>query len=217
MQDNQILIIEDDQALRKMMAAVLGHQGYSILQASSLRSAMDILNNEPLIKCVIQDLGLPPIPHSTEAGLESMREILAIKPWLKVIVLTGQDKQDAATQAIKQGAFDFLQKPVSMDHLLAAISRALLFFDSEKNLVSQGCFAVQLNSELDEGGLKGSKEGFELQLIKRVLEEEKYHISKTAARLGIRRENLYYLFRKHEIDSDWVHFMHEHRKYPDSK
>ncbi|WP_044407676.1 response regulator [Thiomicrospira microaerophila] len=211
-QDNQILIIEDDQALRKMISAVLSQQGYKALQAKNLATAMEILDSESGIKCVVQDLGLPPKPHSIEAGLGSMRQILSMRPWLKVIVLTGHDKQDAATQAIKEGAFDFLQKPVSMDLLLAAISRALLFFDTEKNLTTQGCFAVSLNSSLDDSGLKGSKEGFELNLIKRVLEEENYRILNVAKRLGVRRENLYYLFRKHGIDSEWVHRMHAQRK-----
>jgi DNA-binding NtrC family response regulator len=211
-QDNQILIVEDDQALKKMMAAVLGQHGYKVWQASNLASAKKTLISESGIKCVIQDLGLPPQPNSTEAGLRSMREILAMKPWLKVIVLTGQDKEDAATQAIKEGAFDFLQKPVAMDLLLSAISRALLFFDSEKSLTRQGHFSVHLNSELDVAGLKGSKEDFELNLLKRVLEEEDYNVTKVADRLGIRRENLYYLFRKHKVDAEWIHRMQSERK-----
>jgi two-component system, response regulator RegA len=206
-QTNQILIIEDDKALIKMMASVLAQQGFKTAQAKNLTKALELLEEDSSIKCVIQDLGLPPKPHSIEGGLQSMREILSLKPWLKVIVLTGQDKQDAATQAIKEGAFDFLQKPVSMDKLLTAITRAMLFFDTEKQLTAEGHYAVQLRSQLDEEGLKRSKEDFELHLLKRVLEEEGYDLTKSAERLGIRRENLYYLFRKHNIDPNWVYLM----------
>jgi DNA-binding NtrC family response regulator len=207
-QANQILIIEDDQALLKMMASVLGQRGFTTAQARSLPKALEILKTEASIKCVIQDLGLPPKPNSIETGLNSMREILNLKPWLKVIVLTGQDKELASTQAIKEGAFDFLQKPVSVDQLLTAISRAMLFFDTEKQLTAEGHYAVQLRSHLDKDGLKGSKEDFELNLLKRVLEEESYDLNLASERLGIRRENLYYLFRKHAIDPNWVHFMY---------
>ncbi|UQB42730.1 response regulator [Thiomicrospira microaerophila] len=204
---NQVLIVEDDEALSKMIGLLLRGKGYEVFEAINLASAKRVLNSKPDLKCVIQDLGLPPKPDSTEAGLKIMEELLALKPTLKIIVLTGQDKEQAAAEAIRRGAFDFLQKPIAMDALMSSLERAFLYFDTEKDLSLQGCFSVQLNTELDVSGLKESKDEFEYKLLKRVLDEENYHISSTAKRLGVKRENLYYLFRKHDIDPEWVHKM----------
>lgn len=205
---NQVLIVEDDEALSKMIGLLLRGKGYEVFEAVNLTSAKRILNNKPDLKCVIQDLGLPPKPSSIEAGLNIMSALLSIKPTLKIIVLTGQDKEQAAAEAIRRGAFDFLQKPIAMDALMSSVERAFLYFDTEKDLSLRGCFSVQLNTELDVSGLKESKDEFEYKLLKRVLDEEGYRITSTAKRLGVKRENLYYLFRKHDIDPEWVHKMH---------
>lgn len=200
MQPSPLLIIEDDLALSKMLSSVLNLKGYNVLTAFDRQTALDVLAAHPDIRCVIQDLGLPPNPDSMAAGLDIMREILSNHPSTKIIVLTGRDKQEAAVQAIRQGAFDFFEKPVSIDRLVDAIERSLMFYDAERSLQNEGTYAIHFNSTLEEDGLKVTKDHFEAQLVKRVLTESDFNVKVAADRLGLRRENLYYLVRKHGIE-----------------
>lgn len=200
MQKAQVLIVEDDAAMSKMLSSVLSLKGYQIFIADDQQSALAKLDSHPKIQCIIQDLGLPPKPASMEAGLETMRTILSANPNKKIIVLTGKDKQEAANQAISEGAFDFFEKPVAIDLLVSAIERSLLFSDTERNLQDEGTYTIRFNSELEDEGLKGVKDVFEEQLVRRVLNDVDYNVRLASARLGLRRENLYYLIRKHGID-----------------
>lgn len=199
MEPTQVLIVEDDQALKKMLSSVLGLRGYQVFVAEDQPSALSQLNAHPAIQCIIQDLGLPPFPASTEAGLQTMRSILMLNPNAKIIVLTGKGKQEAAIQAVREGAFDFFEKPISVDVLVSAIERSLLFWGAEKNLRDHGTYPIHFNSPLEEDGLKGSKDVFEAELVRRVLNEVDFNIRLASDRLGLRRENLYYLIRKHGI------------------
>lgn len=200
MQQTQILIVEDDQALRKMLSSVLGLKGYQVFVAEDQKSALQELETHPDIQCIIQDLGLPPEPSSMEAGLQTMRTILEQNPNKKIIVLTGKGKQEAAIQAIREGAFDFFEKPVSVDVLVNAIERSLLFFDAERSLQDEGTYPIHFSSSLEGEGLKATKDVFEAQLVRRVLNDVDYNVRLASERLGLRRENLYYLIRKHGIN-----------------
>jgi DNA-binding NtrC family response regulator len=209
MSKTPLLIVEDDLSLAKMLGSVLSLKGYEVIQAHDGEQALAALDAQPGIQCVIQDLGLPPQPDSMEAGLETMQRILQQSPAVKIIVLTGRGKQEAAIQAIREGAFDFFEKPVSMDTLVASIERALLFFDAENSLQEEGLYAIRFNSTLEDVGLKGTKDSFEAQLVRRVLIETDYNVKMASTRLGLRRENLYYLLRKHNIELERTSEMSE--------
>lgn len=202
MSKTQILIVEDDESLNKMLATVLELDGYQVFRALNAEEALEILDLKLDIACVIQDLGLPPNPASMEAGLEVMRKIQAKKPGIKIIVFTGKDKQEAASKAIAEGAFDFFEKPVAIDLLVSSIERSLLFAEAEQNLQNQGTYLTRLKSELDNSGLKGAKDEFEERLVRQVLQDVDYNIRLASERLGLRRENIYYLIRKHNINMD---------------
>ncbi len=202
MTKTQLLIVEDDQALARMLCSVLELRGYRVVMALDRDSALLALQANPQLRCVIQDLGLPPMPNSLEAGLETMREILKLSPSVKIIVLTGRGKQEAALQAIKEGAFDFFEKPVAVDMLVNAIERSLLFANAEQTMQGEGLYPIHFNSSLEEDGLKATKDSFEAQLVRRVLVEAEYNVKTASERLGLRRENLYYLIRKHGIELD---------------
>lgn len=197
-----ILIVEDDEAFRKMLSQVLNIRGYKVAQAQDKETALEQVQEHPEIKVVIQDLGLPPEPQSMSYGLQTMREILEICPRKKVIVLTGRGRQDAAVKAISDGAFDFFEKPVSTEALISGIERALMFFDAESSLQKDGTYAVHDNFSLEVAGLKATKDDFEAKIVIRVLQDLNFNVRLAAERLGIRRENLYYLIRKHNIELD---------------
>lgn len=115
---NSILIIDDEQSIRDMLAAFLGRQGYKTRLAADGQSGMlEIANEQPDI--VLLDLMLP-----KEDGMAVLEQIRGIDPDITVIMLTGYGSVQNAVQAMKLGAFDFLTKPFTFDDLMIVLHRA---------------------------------------------------------------------------------------------
>ena len=109
-----VLLVEDDASLRDWCSGSLEDMGYAVLSAGSVVEAL-VLSRQTVcpIELAVLDLGLPPTPNEATAGQELMRLLILDRPALKVLVLTGQDEPSVALQAIRLGAFDFLNKPAS--------------------------------------------------------------------------------------------------------
>jgi two-component system NtrC family response regulator len=117
----KLLIIEDDLGLQKQLRWSLDQ--YDIALADNRASALaQLRRHEPSV--VTMDLGLPPDPDGATEGLATLREILALAPDTKVIVLTGNQDHAHALSAIAAGAYDFHQKPVDPDVLRLVLQRA---------------------------------------------------------------------------------------------
>jgi len=117
----KLLIIEDDVGLQKQLRWSLDH--YDIALADNRSSALaQLRRHEPAV--VTMDLGLPPDPDGATEGLATLREILALAPDTKVIVLTGNQDHAHALSAIAAGAYDFHQKPVDPGVLGLVLQRA---------------------------------------------------------------------------------------------
>lgn len=122
-----ILLIEDEPALRMMLRGILEIHGHIVSEAGMRETGLEKLHADPSISVVILDLGLPPQAHSISEGIATLQAIQNDILKVKVIVLTGQDQEAAALEAIREGAFDFLAKPTSSPAILSAVTRALLF------------------------------------------------------------------------------------------
>ncbi len=123
MEKPRILIIEDDEFVANQMRWALA-EGHDVFLAEDRPSGLEILNREhPSV--VTLDLGLPPCAGDTTEGFRALGEMLQSDPALKVMVITGQDEQENALQAIGQGAFDFFCKPIDIEALKIVIARAL--------------------------------------------------------------------------------------------
>lgn len=128
-----VLIIDDDEDLRTQMKWALVDD-YEVLLASDRASALKQLRGaRPLV--TLLDLGLPPHPNTTDEGLRTLNEILAIDPQARVIVVTGQGERRNAVQAIGSGATDFLSKPLDIDQLQTLLQRCcfVAVLDREHN------------------------------------------------------------------------------------
>jgi two-component system NtrC family response regulator len=121
-----LLVVEDDPALQKQMKWAFSD--YEVALASDRQTALAQLRRvEPAV--VTMDLGLPPAADSTSEGFATLREILALAPDTKVIVLTGQNDRENALKAIALGAYDFYAKPFEPDVLTLMIDRAFRLYD----------------------------------------------------------------------------------------
>ncbi|AHF01905.1 Fis family transcriptional regulator [Thiomicrospira aerophila AL3] len=204
----KILLVEDEPAYAEMLTKILATKQFDVIHAINREEALNLFEQHSAsIFCVLQDLGLPPQASAIEEGLACMTGLLVMQPHLKVIVLTGRDRGEAGAHAIAMGAFDYLEKPIALEGLIVALERAKLFSQSENTLVKEGVIPIKFNAHLDQG-LKLSRDHFEAALVRRVLGECEFNIRKAADILGVKREGLYYLLKKHNIEmlrevSDW--------------
>ena len=99
-------------------------QDYHVLLAGDRHSALAIVNQEhPSV--VTLDLGLPPHPTGVEEGMSTLAGIIEQDSFTKVIIISGRSEKEHALQAISQGAYDFLCKPIQADELKVILQRAL--------------------------------------------------------------------------------------------
>jgi DNA-binding NtrC family response regulator len=114
-----ILLVEDKESLRRVLRLTLENAGYSVTEAADAREAANEIARVPH-RVVLTDLRMP---HGT--GLDVLRAARNADGDVPVIVMTAYGSIDEAVQAMKDGAHDFLQKPVDSNHLLLLVERAL--------------------------------------------------------------------------------------------
>jgi DNA-binding NtrC family response regulator len=197
----EILLVEDDPALRTMLRGVLELNDFTVSEAEQREPALQLLRANRNIRIVILDFGLPPHAHDITEGIATLKAIHSEIMAVKVIVLTGQDQQAAALEAIREGAFDFLAKPASAESILRAIERALLFLQKESELSREGITRIAVNAQV-AGGLKGIRTDAEERLVRQILKETGFNVYQSAKRLGVKRENIYYFMKKFGIARD---------------
>jgi DNA-binding NtrC family response regulator len=113
-----VLLVEDKTELRAMLRKALERWGYAIEEAPDGQAAIDKVRARRYL-FVLSDLKLP--GHS---GIDVLREARRAEPTLPVILMTAYGSVDEAVTAMKDGAFDFIQKPVDLDHLKLLLDRA---------------------------------------------------------------------------------------------
>src|ERR1700754_1310351 len=114
-----ILLVEDKESLRRVLRLTLESAGYTVAEAEDARVAAQALAREPF-RVVLTDLRMP---HGS--GLDVLRASKAVDADVPVVLMTAYGSIDEAVQAMKEGAHDFLQKPVDSNHLLLLVERAL--------------------------------------------------------------------------------------------
>jgi DNA-binding NtrC family response regulator len=114
-----VLLVEDKESLRRVLRLTLESAGYSVAEAEDARAAAQAVAREPF-RLVLTDLRMP---HGS--GLDVLRASKSADPEVPVVLMTAYGSIDEAVQAMKDGAHDFLQKPVDSNHLLLLVGRAL--------------------------------------------------------------------------------------------
>lgn len=118
MSKNKVLIIEDEELTRNFLKRAIDREGYEVILASDGREGLDLFGTEkPGI--VITDLKMPHID-----GLEVMHTIKQISPEAEVILVTGYGEYDTAITALREGALDYLKKPIELEQLIVSLGRA---------------------------------------------------------------------------------------------
>ncbi|HLK39172.1 MAG TPA: sigma-54 dependent transcriptional regulator, partial [Polyangiaceae bacterium] len=119
MSAGRVLLVDDDRPLCEALEAGLGKLGYEVVWRLSATEAYEVLDAEP-IDVVVTDLNM-----RGANGIELCARVIERRPEVPVAVLTAFGSLEAAVQAIRVGAYDFISKPVDLDMLGIALDRAV--------------------------------------------------------------------------------------------
>ena len=173
-----VLLVDDDEAFRQRMARALRDRGYDVRTADGYDSALDLARADAPEYAVV-DLRMP-----GRSGLEVVRDLAALEPSIRIVMLTGYGSIATAVDAVRLGAVQYLPKPADADDLVAAFQRA------------------ELTPLAPLAGAAGdysapSLARAEWEHIQRVLRDCRGNISEAARRLGLPRRSLQRKLSKH--------------------
>jgi two-component system nitrogen regulation response regulator NtrX len=114
-----ILIVDDEETIRQSLGGILVDEGYEILMAESGEQAVKVIEDE-LPSIVFLDIWLPGMD-----GLETLKLIKSEYPSICVIMMSGHGTIETAVKATKLGAFDFIEKPLSLEKVILVVNHAL--------------------------------------------------------------------------------------------
>jgi two-component system response regulator RegA len=167
-----ILLVDDDEAFRKRLARAFRERGHDVRVAADYDEALAAARDDSPQFAVV-DLKMP-----GRSGLDVVRDLKALDPTTRIVVLTGYGSIATAVDAVKLGATQYLPKPADADEILAALTR------------EEGEATVQ---QFPAPSLARA----EWEHIQRVLSDAGGNVSEAARRLGMHRRSLQLKLRKH--------------------
>src|SRR5262245_33422235 len=114
-----ILVVDDEAQIRNTLRGVLSDEGFDVVEAENGRIALDVLAQQPP-RLAIVDIWMPEMD-----GIELVQRMRTQAPGVPIIVISGHGTIETAVRVIRDGAFDFLEKPFQLDALLRVVGRAL--------------------------------------------------------------------------------------------
>jgi DNA-binding NtrC family response regulator len=149
----KILVIDDDDSGREALTMLLRSAGYEVMSAATGESALDFINREQY-QVIVSDLFLP-----DKSGLDILQNVQKISPSTEVIVVTGHASAQTAVRAMKEGAFDYITKPIDFDELKIVVIKAL----EKQKLLSENIYLRrQLQGRFEFNNIIGSSPAMNL-------------------------------------------------------
>ncbi|MBF0477072.1 MAG: sigma-54-dependent Fis family transcriptional regulator [Deltaproteobacteria bacterium] len=121
-----ILVVDDEVNIVKSLEGILTDEGYDVICAHSGKEALTLLEEEAPDLALL-DIWMPGID-----GLETLTRIKQDHPYIQVVMISGHGNIETAVKAIKLGAYDFIEKPLSLDKILLTINNALKYHRLEE-------------------------------------------------------------------------------------
>ncbi len=182
---HKVLIIEDDPDLRASIEQTLDLEGLIPISTSSfIQARRSIRSNFQGV--ILSDIRMP-----DQDGFDVLNFCTSRDPDLPVVFLTGHSDVPTAMRAIKEGAYDFLEKPCEPAHLIDTLKRAL----NHRALVLENRAyrkdTEERTSDADDGTLQERMEKAEKKIIENALAGEGGKVTNAAKHLGIPRNTLY--------------------------
>jgi two-component system, NtrC family, nitrogen regulation response regulator NtrX len=119
MSNGTILIVDDEESVRKSLADVMHDEGYEVVTAASGREGIDLLSDtQPSV--ALLDIAMPEMD-----GIETLRRFKELRPEMQVIMVTGYGTIEIAVKTTKMGAYDFLVKPPELAKLILVVKHGM--------------------------------------------------------------------------------------------
>lgn len=125
---SQILIVDDEASIRQLLKSRLERDGYSVLLSENAEHALQTLQEKDRISLVVTDIKMP-----GKSGLELLKEIKSKYQKIKAIVITGHGEKQAAIEALRNGASNYLEKPFDMEEFMHSVKLCLREYYLEKD------------------------------------------------------------------------------------
>ena len=116
-----ILITDDERDIRELISDILRDEGYSTRLASTSDECMEAIEDQPPALMIL-DIWLK---DSRMDGIDILKTVKRDHPGIPIVIISGHGNIEIAVAAIKQGAYDFIEKPFNIDQLLVVIKRAM--------------------------------------------------------------------------------------------
>lgn len=170
---DRILVIDDEQSIRNALQEILGFEDFKVFTAENGKQGLDSIKAEQpnVVMCDIKMPGMD--------GIEVLEKIVADYPELPVIMISGHGDIETAVEALKKGAFDYLQKPLDLNRVLVTVRNAL----DKKALVQETKVLKNKIHKSKSTNMIGESE--EILAIKEMIEK----VAPTEARVLITGQN----------------------------
>ncbi len=145
-----ILVVDDEKDIRDLISQILFDEGHLVKLAHNSSSAMQYINTE-VPDLIVLDIWLK---DSEMDGIEILKSVKSNNPLCPVVIISGHGNIEIAVAAVKQGAYDFLEKPFNIDQLVLVINRAL-----EASRLRKEVFSLK-NQENQENNMIGDTTTF---------------------------------------------------------
>lgn len=123
-----ILVVDDEKSILQSLTGILSDEGFDVLTAESGAEALERIK-EATPDLVLLDIWMPGID-----GIETLQKMKEDYPNLQVVMMSGHGSIETAVKATKVGAYDFVEKPLSLDKLLLSINNALEYYRLEEEV-----------------------------------------------------------------------------------
>ena len=166
-EQTRILVVEDEANLRRVLSTILARDGYEVIEAVDGEQALGLIGQG--VAAVITDLRMPRLD-----GMGLLRRVVAEQPSLPVILITAHGSVDSAVNAVKLGAFDYIEKPFEQDHIRQVVAKAIRTHELDRRSPRRELAATLSPHRADGGfGLVGSSDALSpilqvIELIRRL-------------------------------------------------
>jgi DNA-binding NtrC family response regulator len=157
----KLLVVDDEQSIRRLCMTISGSLGFVCQEAESAEAAVTRLETDPP-DLVLTDLKLPNL-----TGVELLKQIKAVLPRTEVAIMTGHGSIESAVDAMKLGAYDYIEKPFRVEKMRLLLQRMA----DKVRLVNENAFLRErVNTEENLDGIIGSSAGMQdvLRMISRL-------------------------------------------------